>query len=463
MNNQDLDIFKKLDSYNSVVDTDKLWSGIEPALPTKPARRRGVVFWPFALIGLALLAGVFWFYAAQEYQVHTASEIAKLSSTQVQTMLQQPEQKAEITKKTSANKTIECNASPFAHGQEGLVNKQEQGVINSGVLASEGLSYDDVFTSSTQNPTASSSEIAWAEMAVTEQIKPQTPSTKLGLDVLMKLPPIQATVRVPFRTLSLQRPEPQTGCYDWSGLKGIFRPYLGIYAGAHLPIRKIEPKTREHDTFAASRVATEKNLESVNGGAFFGLQAKNGLSVEGGFEYLRINERFRATDSTIVQIGKVVTTGYIITAPGDTTFVLDTVDVLQTTVNTRTIYNHYSFMSIPIGVGFTFNQKAPLKPYLKGGIQINIGTRQKVGMLDSDGQYRLYKSSDFGASGFPFRTTVGILPFVQAGARVSLGGELEAFGEVRYLFMQRDITTDSFPLRQRYRAVGAQLGLRLGL
>lgn len=471
MSNRDLDMFKKLDSYSSVADFDKLWAGIEPALPTQPTQRRGLVYWPFAVVGLALLLGGFWLYSAQENDLRYSSDVAKAETVAptraASEAKHQPEQQAEIVKQLSASGTTESTAATIAHAVKASPNtswrdqeNRDNSRIQAVVADAPSVSVAQVLLPAQPDFNHTS---ALAEVVLAEQVKPLELSTKQSFTALNRLPLAHAYIKAPFQIPSFQRPDPQTGCYDWSGRKGRIRPYLGVYAGAHLPFRNIESKTREFDAFAASRVATEQKLEAVNAGAFFGLQARNGLSIDGGFEYMRINERFRASDTTVTQVGQVVTIAFIVNAPGDTTFVMDTTDIMQTTINTRTTYNRYSFMSIPLGVGFTFNQKGTLKPYLKGGVQINIGTRQKVGMLDASGQYLLYESSQSTASGYPFRAKVGMMPFIQAGARISLGGALEAFGEVRYLHMQRDVTTDAFALNQRYRTLGAQVGLRLGL
>jgi outer membrane protein W len=458
MNNRDLDMFQKLNNYPSPTDLDKIWAGIEPSLP-KADQRKPLAWLPWAFLGLLLLGGAYlvWTSSIENANEPKLPEVAtKNTAAASAPNIEKQKIPVEIVQ---LSPTAGTNTSKKGHAKPINMPAKAEKLVSAPSVLAQTLAFDNVATMHPSGPLA-------LETVSDDQFKgyqSSLASTTQSIEVLASLPMRSIKLPIPMIAPDFNRPDPQTGCYDWSGRKGRLRPYVGVYGGAHIPLRSIEAKTTEFTQWAAARNATETRLEAVNLGAFFGLQAKNGLSIDAGIDYMRINERFKASDTTTTVIGQIVTTGFIVNAPGDTTFITESVDITETTVNTRTTYNRYSFVSIPIGVGYTFNQKNAVKPYVKAGAQFNLSTRQKVGMLDASGQYQLYNSSNTSASTYPFRAQIGVMPFVQVGASVALTGAFEAFGEVRYLHMLRDVTNDSFPLNQRYSTVGVQLGLRLRL
>jgi hypothetical protein len=496
MNNQDIDMFKKLDTYASPTDLDQLWANIEPSLPKAPERKRILGY--YWLIGMALvtvLGAAMWYASHAEAQLpRSVPSVAPLAPITVATPAE-PENKVALalSKAAQADQATreQMGVRKFDPQPTTMPNKAVQlpsdgGNQRAGIrtISTSYAGIEPVAQSVTIiRENAASSTISDAQATgIAQEIGMNRTEMIADRTEIIVTEPTRATDQVQLRLISIallpqaqtrlshqsfldihKRFDPQTGCYDWSGRKGRVRPYIGVYGGAHLPMRKLESKAREFDGWATVRNSTETRLEAVNLGGFVGFQARSGFTADLGFDYLRINERFRATDVVMDTIGQVVTTAFLINAPGDTTFFQDTVKIIETTETTRTTYNRYTFFTVPIGLGYTFTTAGAFKPYFKAGMQISVGTRQKVGMLNGLNNYELFESSNANTATYPFRTKVKAAPFVQVGARIALGGSLEAFGELRYLHMRQDITTDAFGIAQRYKTVGAQVGLRIGL
>jgi hypothetical protein len=480
--NDDMDIFKQLDGYASPINTDQLWAGIEPNLPQHKAPRRpfGIpIWWLGGALGLAIVAGLY--FGMQNQPTATSEVVAPVAlltipeGTDAKSSTQIELEKA-ITQHAQAGTATISSANSLAAMPNALAGKAREGVTTNHGLVQARSTSSRKASNSRNNQTVNTGYTEIAAVAETTSVAlPQNSQTTtdfyaktvenqlLKYSILRPLPQVKTNLRTYQIAPSIgKQPDPQTGCYDWGGSRRL-RPYMGVYVGPHLTMRTMSARAREFEAWAAQRDATEIKLEAISAGAFIGVQAKNGLSVDAGFDFLRINEKLKAVSSITDTIGQFITIGIIVNAPGDTTFIQDSVYVTQTTTTTNTIYNKYNFYSIPVAIGYTFPTKGRLMPYVKAGAQFSLSTSQKVGMLDGTGQVQVFKSSDANASGYPFRAKMGITPFVQAGARFMISGGLEAFGEVRYLHHTRDVTNDNFGVAQRYKLIGAQIGLRIGL
>jgi hypothetical protein len=499
MNNFDLDMFKKLDTYESSINTDRLWASIEPALPKPTRRKLPVGLWWF--LGASVCVGAYLFLSRQTPIENQLKVVASNLTVPGQEVVAVGQEQSLHQVPVPVSHAAAVNTQQAENGQENVQNTMQS--ISAESKPSTQQSPKEVQASSTpskvlnpENQTLSTQTLnlnSQSQLALQSQIKSEqigqyatrtngsakittrafgaethvSQSNHLGKLALTQLPITQPQLLAQRQAglILPKRPDPQTACYDWQNRHGRIRPYVGIYGGGHMPIRSLASKEPEFDVLAAQRKDTEQVLEAVNGGVFAGLETKRGISLDAGFDYMRINEKFRGMTDVMDTLGQVVTVGVIVNAPGDTTFINDTVNVIQTTTTQQTIYNKYNFYNVPIALGFSFKTKSAVTPHIKAGVLLSVGASQKVGMLDATGQTQIYRSQDSraGTNSFPFRNRFGASPFVQVGARVRLGGALEAFGEARYMHMTKDVTSQYFQIAQRYKTIGLQLGLRLGL
>jgi hypothetical protein len=250
---------------------------------------------------------------------------------------------------------------------------------------------------------------------------------------------------------------PETNCYSFK--KKPIAPYFGIYGGAQYPIKTFTYGT-EYKGLVQKRKDSETILEGTSIGAFIGFSLKGGLSIEGGAEYNSINERFDWQKTVRDTIGQTVVLSYLLNAPGDTTRFSDTAYVVRNTIDSRKIYNHYRSIYLPISVGYEFKNKGKWKPYIKGGIALNLRFRQKAEIYDLSGVPTSYESNTSPAANYPFKTKLSIAPFVNIGTSFLLTPRMELFGELRYFHHSKKITNDSYPIGQGYKLLGANLGVR---
>jgi opacity protein-like surface antigen len=248
----------------------------------------------------------------------------------------------------------------------------------------------------------------------------------------------------------------KTGCSDWS--KGpAFKPYFGVYGGAQYPMKTLQAKETEFENIVADRQETETILEGIAAGAYFGVKHRSGVFAEGGLEYNRINERFDRTTLRTDTIGKIAVIGIIVNAPGDTTFISDSIHILQETRSMKRTYNNYRFLQVPLALGYEWQPNDRWSLYGKAGVAVNLGFQQKAEIVNLTGLPEKYVSENAGP-GYPFRSKISLSPFVNAGARFRLTDHLSVFGEMRYLHQGSEITADDYPVRQQYKLPGVNVG-----
>lgn len=457
---------QQLDQYESPIDTGKMWAHIDAELRPKQKRRLG---WLWRSFGVAAVLSAFLLsrqYQRYQHAIHTnpyeapntlaaqepnqeKSQALSFAGNDATSVASTPEIVPSAMTEAEPTKTNYTKNKRQALAEKAILNER------SSQTAPKGTSFH-----------ANASELPQiATSAATSEIV-TAPSTTTVQQALALLPNMQVPASLTAQTgkatlfaVAASNPAtPNTNCYDWSPKPQL---YGGVYLGASYPFKSLTAQKKEHEAYADIRKNTESVLESVQGGVFVGVMTPKKIFVEGGFEYNRINERFRTTTTTTDTIARYEVIGWVVNAQGDTTFVRDSVFVSQTTTTGATIYNNFQFYNIPIAVGYEFGSaKSRFRPYLKGGVAINIAMPYKSGFLDNAGNINIFESADKKPD-TPYRTRIGAIPFAAVGARMSLNERIDAFGELNYRYHLKNVTLDDYLLQQRYSLLGINLGLSM--
>ena len=487
---------QELNQYESPVDTERLWGAVEQAI--QPGQRRPKALW-FWWIGLGLLlgtgaAGYWWAVrntpatpAGEKIEMEKTSPVAGVSpnglpsagSAAPSSPLVSPNPSPSPTGKGAVAYTATPPLTKNSGDGHGAGTPASLSVGRNAANSSKGTVTHTARPPFTENggdgPEAGTTAIGPVEGNPTTG--PFSAAARRGAEAYTaplplrgnRLEDIAVHTTAPFPVgegLGLTQgpafhPSDQTGCSKW-GKKSAFRPYFGVYGGALYPLKSLKDKTTEFEYLVNARRATETVLEGVTAGGYLGLQHWNGLSLEAGLEYQRMNERFDQTTVIKDTIGQIAVTGIIVNAPGDTTFIQDSIFVTQETRTVKQTYNNYRFLQLPLAIGYTWKTDGPWSPYVKIGAAINLRFGQKAEIISPDGTSEKYVSEDAGRADYPFRTRIGLSPFVQAGLRYRLGAHLSLFGELRYVHPGSGISAAAYPVEQRYRLPGANVGMHWG-
>jgi hypothetical protein len=523
MKNIETQANKKLPTYASPMDTERLWGNIESQLKEDKKRRFLIWFWPL-LVGLSLVGGVYYaVYFAQKEDVKPVAiepiasvigEIHGLSTAKTAinaedvsvvegeemkqkqgdsgVFLTSPTKKIkdEVIGSNLGQGSIRLTSPPNPlkgeHIPSSLRNKVSNNsniVLKTKSISSSNLGYTPPLggrgavtqndaplinpTNNFNNPITPKNLTNPTNPTLTNsQIIPNpietTTETSQNLTQNHEFP----TLNTPIQLVSSQNSTPlniaiiatTNKCYPFKKKRNT--PYFGIYGGAQYPLKKLTTENTEFYSLLEKRKASETVLEGASIGAFVGFRIKGGLFLEGGAEYNSINERFDWNKTTRDTIGRTVVQSYLLNAPGDTTYFADTAFVIQKTVDSKKTFNHYRFLQIPISFGYEFKNAGKWKPYIKGGVAINIRFRQKAEIYNLVGEPTLYLSSASSSADYPFATKINISPFINLGTAYLLTPRIELFGEVRYFHHSQRITSGLYPLVQKYKLPGVNLGLR---
>jgi Outer membrane protein beta-barrel domain len=384
---------------------------------------------------------------------------------------QQPKEHipSSLRNKVSNNSNIVLETKPISSSNLGytpLVVERSRNIGGRGAVAKNDITPNNsnkpitlINPTNQSNPTPTTYPIPQNQ---TEQITETTSKSTSKSTQNHEFP----TLKTPISLVSSQNSTPfniatittTNKCYPFKKKRNT--PYFGIYGGAQYPLKKLTTENTEFYSLLEKRKASETVLEGASIGAFVGFRIKGGLFLEGGAEYNSINERFNWQKTTKDTIGRTVVQSYLLNAPGDTTFFADTAFVVQNTIDSKKTFNHYRFLQIPIAFGYEFKNAGKWKPYIKGGVAINIRFRQKAEIYNLVGEPTLYLSSASSSADYPFTKKINISPFVNLGMAYLLTPRIELFGEARYFHHTQKITSATYPLVQRYRLPGMNMGLR---
>jgi hypothetical protein len=499
MKNIETQANEKLPTYASPMDSERLWSNIENQLKEDKKRRFLLWFWPL-LLGLSLIGGFYYaFFNAQKEEISnvvseptagiekiqefTTSSKPTINTEEVlvvegEERTQNQGNQADYGSFRSTNppnllkgEHISSNLSNTTSNNSNVVlemNETSSNDLESTLALGDWVSQaqDDVSSISINspkkpiNPTNQSNILEKSASNLENQTEVST--VKLKSKQVYEFSLLRSPISLVFSQietkLQIASINLKNQCYSFKKKRGA--PYIGIYGGAQYPLKKLSTENTEFYSLLEKRKASETVLEGKSIGAFMGFRIKGGLFLVGGAEYNCINERFDWEKTMRDTIGRTVVQSYLLNAPGDTTFFADTAFVVQNTIDSKKTFNHYRFLQIPIAFGYEFKNAGKWKPFIKGGVAFNIRFRQKAEIYNLAGEPTLYLSSASSTADYPFATKINISPFVNLGTAYLLTSRVELFGEARYFHHTQRVTSGLYPLVQRYRLPGVNMGLK---
>ncbi len=223
--------------------------------------------------------------------------------------------------------------------------------------------------------------------------------------------------------------------------------------GFALVNKELMAKTGDFDNYLNKRIATENYLEAFSSNFDYNINHSSGFFISTGIHYTQIDERFQDVDSIDIHkenqgISKEVQNG-----DGTISYLRGQKEVVKHIVWDKIIYNYYSFVEIPVIVGYRFDIN-------KLSVELNSGLSYNLLFLK--------RGQIIGTEGFPvdianekniFKNRSGI-SFI-AGMKVLFPIKKRLFFfEPNIKYNLQDITTDEYPLKQRYFNYGLKLGYR---
>ncbi len=223
--------------------------------------------------------------------------------------------------------------------------------------------------------------------------------------------------------------------------------------GFALVNKDLKAKSGDFTAYLDKRIATENYLEAFNSNFDFNLNHNSGFFIASGIHFTQIDERFKDIDSIDLYKENTGITKEVQNGDGTISYLRGQKEVVKHITWDKIIYNYYSFIEIPVILGYHFDIKN-ISVELNSGVSYNL-------LLLKHGQI-------IGTEGFPvdlseekniFKNQSGI-SFI-AGMKILFPVRKKLFffePDIKYNL--QDITADEYPLKQRYFNYGIKLGYR---
>jgi len=233
---------------------------------------------------------------------------------------------------------------------------------------------------------------------------------------------------------------------------------LDVMAGPDFFSKTLDPSSPEFREWVDAREETESYVISYGATARISAILQNGFALRTGVSINQINEKFRFTDpdeerSRVVNV--LIDT--IINAPMDTTFVFDTLSIIESGERVRTVYNRYQMIDIPVVFGYEFNSGnwtfAP-----SAGFMFNIAFARRGEIISASGEPMSFEDGETGRN--IFRAKLGMSVTGSFGVGYRLDSRYSIMVEPRFIYRVNPITVSEHPVSQNYFTYGVQAGIR---
>ena len=222
--------------------------------------------------------------------------------------------------------------------------------------------------------------------------------------------------------------------------------------GVGIVSKSLLEKGSGFENYKTKRKETEKFLESFAASCKYQLRHKSGFFLNSGLEYVQIDEKFVDIDSVDLYKTQDGVIKIVHDNTGNTTELRGQKDVVEHHVWNKNIYNYYSFIEIPLEIGYSFGIKK-LSYEISSGISYNIAFFKKGQVIGLYG-YPVSLSDEIYKvrSGFSFTSAMKVIfPYKN----------MSLFAEPTFRYNINEITNSEYPLAHKNYIYGLRFGLRL--
>lgn len=233
---------------------------------------------------------------------------------------------------------------------------------------------------------------------------------------------------------------------------------IDILAGPDFFDKLLLAKSADDEEFAELRRNSESALLSYGMSIKLSAVFQNGLALRTGVSFNQINEKMVYKDPNAENRRVVnVLIDTIVNAPMDTTFVFDTLSIIETGTRLKEVQNRYQIIDIPFMVGAEFESgNWTLTPSL--GVMFNVAFKTRGEVLDQTGEPVNINAEETESS--IFRKNLGVSLTGSFGVGYRLSSEYSLMIEPRIRYNLKPLTVEGYPLTQNYFVFGVHAGIR---
>ena len=234
---------------------------------------------------------------------------------------------------------------------------------------------------------------------------------------------------------------------------------VDFYVSHDYAPKSISAGTVENIPYENARRDTEHSLYSFSAGVRIGYQISDKWTLQSGMNYSQINERFQYIDPESNQTREITIKDYIYQNGKIVDSVINTQTVTIPGDTQIKINNHYRTFDIPILGKYTILESKRFSISAVAGVYLNIVSATKGMILDNDGKsvINISESSDRKEV---FKSNVGLSTFGALSIAYHISPSIDLFADPNARFQTRSITSETYPLSQRFNTYGLLTGVR---
>ncbi|HHH53036.1 MAG TPA: hypothetical protein ENK91_05210, partial [Bacteroidetes bacterium] len=370
------DIREMFQDLEMPIDTDQLWAGIEKKLDKKD--RKFPVWWILLPVLLLAFSGTL--------VVLNYNSNKDINNDQGNTI-------ESVYNKISNSKSSEKRKQQFntvnktdvkAKQAEKFKNKQGKRKFEKEDIPVVYLNNSTESTKTIEKNTDKSIELTGYEEQsnVKEQKQEEIAlSNKIMVDLL---PTLNFELKHKISFLEYNRPYGDYFKTKVKNSKGFWSKSMDIGAGFAFVDKKMIASEIKYENYLNKRLKTESYLESFNTEILFNLHHSSGFFISTGLNYTQVDERFKDLDSIDVYKENEGITKEINDGNGNISFLRGQKEVVEHIIWDKIIYNYYSFIELPLSIGYGF-EAGKMKVELNGGISYNLRLLRRGQIIGIDG------------------------------------------------------------------------------
>ncbi len=458
----------KVYRHQSTTDAEALWQKIAVAQNEKPTRRKAIFFWIWGAGMVLLLGGLlatksYWF-TKQQVAMTTAPAVLPTANVNKVKLEENTSTSNQLTTSTPTVKekypTLILPSLTKTTQTGTIIKTETQGktttnnIVTPPIVIPQRLSELTLNAASETETEASSQRLVGASSAKATAERSEPFNKKSDEKILALLPAVTLSALAKTEATAIK-----PGIWasaDRTNARTTFEYSVGLNLIYGSSLKTLATKSDEAQSLLDLRRNSETRLEVLGVGLDFKMEHRSGLYGRIGLEYEQINERF---DFDFVETRTYLDDNQLLEIIYDVNGVpmevYGTGEVTEILEYKKKVYNSYRMIDIPLLLGYTF-KGGDFSLFLESGVAMNISFAPEGELFNASAEpIELAEEKDD-----IFKTNLGISVLAGIGLSYQFSEQFSLYFSPRIKFRPNSITTDAYPLTQKYTNTAIQLGMR---
>lgn len=235
---------------------------------------------------------------------------------------------------------------------------------------------------------------------------------------------------------------------------------LDIYYSSDFIARKLTSDNELYNGYLNMRNQTEKSIYSFSAGVRFGYNLSYRWNLHTGLNYSQINEKFEYIDPESNQTRIITIKDYVYLNGKIVDSIITEEEVIIPGTTKLKVYNKFKTIDIPVIARYTLLANNKISLSATTGIFINLALNERGMILDKDATTPIAITSQNKTDNAYFKSQLGLSLYGGLNLAYHLTSNIDLLFEPNVKIQTENMTTEHYPLKQRYNTYGIATGLR---